>query len=325
MHRFSKIPYVALAKLSLVATLSANTSFTTAAHSELHSSIVTLPTFSASSNLKRNPGVNIDLEDVATLDSMMLIGGTGHKKLSQEIADIIQVPLANTSIGRFADGEVTVQVNENIRSKDVYIIQPCYQPVHDSIVELLLTISCVRRAGAERVIAVIPYLGYKHHRRGSPISTKHHSRYLTSAAVDFAKMLEEVGVDRVISVDLQRPGQGHEACFFDNNIPLETIMTTDHQVKFMLDKIQLNGPIVVVSPNTEMVKKARKFQLGFKKVLQTDDIHLAVFASPDSGSGPYDVKKLELLGNPNFKDAEVIIVDDMVDTACKCRMITYFF
>jgi ribose-phosphate pyrophosphokinase len=102
-------------------------------------------------------------------------------------------------------------------------VQPCAAPVGDSIMELLLTISCARRAGASKISAVIPYFGYKHHRRGSSISQKQlHSRFLTSGAMDFAKMLEVVGVDTVLAVDLQRPGQGHEACFFDTDIPLET-------------------------------------------------------------------------------------------------------
>jgi hypothetical protein len=102
-------------------------------------------------------------------------------------------------VGRFADGECKIEVDQNIRGKDVYIIQSCIAPVNDSAMELLLLVSCAKRSGAKRVNAVVPYFGYKHHRRGSPISTGLSSRFLWSAAADFAKMLEVVGADRVIS------------------------------------------------------------------------------------------------------------------------------
>jgi hypothetical protein len=154
-------------------------------------------------------------------DNLVLISGTSHKELTYEISSLIKVPVANVDVGRFADGEVNIQMHDHVRSKNVYIIQPCAAPVNDSIMELLLMISCARRAGAKNITAVIPYFGYKHHRRGSVISTNNHSRFLSSGAMDFAKMLKEMGVDRVVAVDLQRPGQGHEACFFDTKISLE--------------------------------------------------------------------------------------------------------
>ena len=169
----------------------------------------------ASSTLKDN------LASRNYANNLVLISGTSHKELTYEISSLIKVPVANVDVGRFADGEVNIQIHDHVRSKNVYIIQPCAAPVNDSIMELLLMISCARRAGAKNITAVIPYFGYKHHRRGSVISTNNHSRFLSSGAMDFAKMLKEMGVDRVVSVDLQRPGQGHEACFFDTKISLE--------------------------------------------------------------------------------------------------------
>lgn len=195
---------------------------------DAHDKFYTQPSFGATTNLRRTNRKT----STVTLESLCLIGGTANKDLAVEIADMMKVPIASSTIGRFADGEVSVQINENVRGKDVFIVQTCASPVNDSIMELLLTVSCVRRSGARRVTAVIPYFGYKHHRRGSPLSTLHQSRFLTSGAMDFAKMLQEMGVDRVIAVDLQRPGQGQEACFFDNNVPLETILTTDSLVDF---------------------------------------------------------------------------------------------
>ncbi len=92
-----------------------------------------------------------------TLDSMTLISGTAHKDLAQKIAKEIHVPLCDASVSRFADGEVSVQINDNIRGNDVFIIQTCSAPVNDSIMELLLMVSCARRSNVRRVIAVIPY------------------------------------------------------------------------------------------------------------------------------------------------------------------------
>jgi len=130
-------------------------------------------------------------------------------------------------------------------------------------------------------------------------------------------MLQEMGVDRVVSVDLQRPGQGQEACFFDNQVPLESVVTTDYLVKYFVDNIPLQGPIAVIAPNAECVNKARKFQLGFRKAFGTE-VSLSFYTSPDFGlvkkehypdinfffehfkyrSGPTDTTKLNLLGNP---------------------------
>jgi len=120
--------------------------------------------------------------------------------LTDEISSLINVPITNATLSRYSDGETAIQIDQNIRGCDVFIVQPCAAPVNDSIMELLLTVSCARRSGARRIIAVVPYFGYKHHRRGSQISSKHHSRFLSSGAMDFATMLQEMGVDRVIAV-----------------------------------------------------------------------------------------------------------------------------
>ena len=251
--------------------------------------------------------------------NLSIISGTAHEGLTKEIAMKIGVDTSKTTITRFADGEVSIQFNDNVRGHDVFIVQSCVAPVNDSVMELLLSISCARRSGARRVIAVIPYFGYKHHRRSSQISTKHQSRFLASGAMDFAKMLQEMGVDKVISVDLQRPGQGHEACFFDTNVPLESLMTMEMMVQYFHEKIPLGKRVVVVSPNAECFKKARKFQriLAEKKRMTNveADVKLAAFFPENSGSGPNNTKKLELVGAANVKDADVIIVDDMIDTA----------
>lgn len=208
------------------------------------------------------------------------------------------------------------KIEESIRGKHVFVIQTCAAPVNDNIMELILTITAIRRADAASVTAVIPYFGYKFHRRGLPISTALHSRFLWSAAGDFAKMLQTAGVDNIISVDLQRPGQGHEACLFDSQIPVETISANDNFVKYFADHCNLQSPVVVVSPNTECIKKARKFQKKLKASTGIEDVGYAAFihSNPCSGNKvSLKAESSEFLGDVN--GADVVIVDDMVDTA----------
>ena len=277
-----------------------------------HDKFYTQPSFGATINLRR-ADKHRKISTVS-LDSLCLISGTANKELTKEIAEMMKVNIADSTIGRFADGEVSVQINENVRGKDVFIVQTCASPVNDSIMELLLTVSCARRSGARRVTAVIPYFGYKHHRRGSPLSSLHQSRFLTSGAMDFAKMLQEMGVDRVIAVDLQRPGQGQEACFFDNNVPLETILTTDSLVDYFTKNVSLENDITVIAPNSECVKKAYNVQALLQKKLGKD-VDLLAFFAKDSSSGPTDTDKLELKGKGQIDGRDMVIVDDMVDTA----------
>jgi len=249
-------------------------------------------------------------------ESMLLIGGSAHPALTAAVAEQLNIDRGSASMSRFADGECKVQINDNVRGRDVFILQTCAAPVNDSIMELLMTISAVRRSGASRVIAVIPYFGYKHHRRGLPVHTKVDSLFLSSNARDFAKMLTHLGVDRVISVDLQRPGQGGEASFFDNDVPLETLITTKLMTSKLIDYFR-DSPrdIVVVAPNAESLQKARKYQSALEKNLQKT-ITLKGFFQAHYGSGPSNPSKLISLNltATDFRDKDVIIIDDIIDT-----------
>jgi ribose-phosphate pyrophosphokinase len=183
-----------------------------------------------------------------------------------------------------AAGEIQLAYKENIRGRSVYIVQSCSTPVYDNVMELLLLVTAARRAGAKKVTVVIPYFAFKYHKRGAPISTKHSSRFLWSAGSDFAKMLEAAGVDMVISVDLQRFGQGHEACFFDSSIPVETIDTTRTMAEYLKRSVSLNEKVVVVAANPNCAKKAIKFKniLSEGSNLKTD--HAIYLYSPDRES-----------------------------------------
>jgi ribose-phosphate pyrophosphokinase len=212
------------------------------------------------------------------------------------------------------DGEVTCVVQEPIDGKDVFIIQPCANPVNDHIMEILLLTSCAKRCGAERVTAVIPYFGYKYHRRGEPLSTKNQSRFLWSAPGDFAKMLTTMGVNRIIAVDLHRPGQGQETCFFDTSVPVETVSSSELVLQYLRENVPLSNNVTVVAASPDFLKKARKLQLGLKQTApEGANIQLAAFLRKIDSSEVRTSRELtRLLGD--VKDSDVIIVDDIVDT-----------
>lgn len=124
-----------------------------------------------------------------------LFTGNANKPLAKDIANHLGMSLGKIVVSRFADGEVNVVVNENVRGKDVYIIQPTSPPVNETLMELLLMISTMRRASARKITAIIPYYGYARQDR------KMQARVPISAA-DVARLLEAMGVDRVVAVDL---------------------------------------------------------------------------------------------------------------------------
>jgi hypothetical protein len=237
----------------------------------------------------------------AKLKDLVLISGTNHPSLSEEIASILNISLAETKISRFTDGECAIRVMEEVRGRCVYIVQPCGEDTSDSIMELLLTISTVKRAGCKSVTAVIPYFPFKHYRRGMPKSKKLHTKFLVSGPTDFGKMLEAMGVDRVISVNLQRPGQGQEACFMDNSIPLEDVSTTHMTTAYFQDNVKLEGPIVLMSPNDECLKKAVKFETDFKVIFPKSKT--SIVASVHKGTSVFkdNAGDFEILGKLNVR------------------------
>jgi hypothetical protein len=122
--------------------------------------------FGATVNLQRRKAKLAAGDRSKSLEYLSIIGGSAHPALNKEISSLIGKELVDASLSRFSDGEVSIRVNNSIHGKNVFIIQPCVAPVNDNIMELLLCVSTAKRAGANRVTAVIPYFGYKHHRRG---------------------------------------------------------------------------------------------------------------------------------------------------------------
>jgi len=252
-----------------------------------------------------------------------IIAGTSNRSLAEKVCQQLGRKLTPIDINKFSDGEIIVQIKETMRGKDVFIIQTCTSPVNDSIMELLLMVGAANRSGASSVTAVIPYFGYRLNRRGLPISSTHHSRFLWNAANDISKMLMVIGVDKVISVDLQRPGQSHEACFTKTSLPAETISTNDLFIEYFANIFSKASsgagnnnsvPIAVVSANMELGKKAKKFQNKLRVLLPNMQIDYGVFVR--SGSDHNMVKdpaSLEFQGSVKGKD--VLVIEDYLDSA----------
>jgi ribose-phosphate pyrophosphokinase len=227
-------------------------------------------------------------------------GGSNHK-LAEEITEHLGMKLGDITVGRFADGEVNVMVNENVRGQDVYLIQPTCPPnVNESLVELLLMVSTMRRASARRITAVIPYYGYARQDR------KMTSRVPISAA-DVARLLESMGVDRVIAIDLHC---GQIQGFFGPRVPVDNLEAAQVGVEYFgeLDP-PLQNP-VVVSPDAGGVYRAKKFGEALHKRIGTEP-GVAMIIKQRKKAG--EIARMDLVGSVEGCDA--IIVDDMIDSA----------
>lgn len=221
----------------------------------------------------------------------MVFAGNAHPQLSQDIAKHLELPLGKAVVGCFSDGEIMVELMENVRGKDVFIVQPTCVPTNDNIMELLVMADALRRSSAMRITAVIPYFGYSRQDR-RPRS----ARVPISAKV-VANMITTVGVDRVLTVDLHADQiQG----FFD--IPVDNIYSTP----IMLNDIRSqNFPdLIVVSPDVGGVVRARAL------AKRLDDAELAIIDK--RRPGPNLAKVMHIIGD--VEGQHCIVVDDMVDT-----------
>jgi len=269
--------------------------------------------------------------------NFLIVTGSANVALSKDICNILGTAATPTDVWQFSDGELSCSINETVRGKDIYLIQSFGNPVNDNIMELLLTISALRRSGANNITAVIPYFGYKFHRnRGMPITTPYGSRFMWNTAADIAKMLRVCGVDKVISVDLQRAGQNHEACFFENVVPVETVDSTSIFVDYFANTVyhpdnenntHVQNKVVVLSSNTEFVKKAKRFQrklqakakvgkVGYAAFLD-DDVNIAI-SHPSTSKTSDDADRV--LGDVDGCD--VIIIDDIVESGAGMANLT---
>ena len=215
-----------------------------------------------------------------------------NRKLAQDIAAAMGLPLGRCTVGAFADGEVSISIEESVRGSDVFVIQSTCGPVNNNLMELLIMIDALKRASAARITAVIPYYGYARQDRKAkgrdPISTKL-----------VANMIEAAGADRVLTMDLHAAQiQG----FFD--IPVDNLLSNPIFVKYYMSKFEHPEEMVVVSPDVGSVARSRTFanKMG---------MNLAIVDKRREKANQCEV--MNVIGD--VKGKKCILFDDMVDTA----------
>ena len=225
------------------------------------------------------------------LFNTVLFTGNANPVLAQQIASHLGVELGQASVGRFSDGEVTVEIRQNVRARDVFVVQPTCTPTNENVMELLIMVDALKRASARRITAVIPYFGYARQDR-RPRST----RVPISAKV-VANLLETVGVERVLTMDLHADQiQG----FFD--IPVDNIYASPVLLSDLKSKDYPN--LVVISPDVGGVVRAR----ALAKQLDCD---LAIIDKRRPTANVSEV--MHVIGE--IEGRNCVIMDDMIDTA----------
>ena len=227
-----------------------------------------------------------------TDSSMMVFAGNANPQLAQEIATHLHMSLGKVIVGRFSDGEVMVEVMENVRGKDVFIVQPTCSPTNENLMELLVMIDVMRRSSAARVTAVIPYFGYARQDR------RPRSARVPITAKVIADMIGAVGADRVLTVDLHADQiQG----FFD--IPVDNVYASP----ILLGDVwrQKHENLMVVSPDVGGVVRARAL------AKRLDDADLAIIDKRRPRANVAQV--MNIIGDVEGRSC--VIVDDLVDTA----------
>jgi len=225
------------------------------------------------------------------LFNTVLFTGNANPVLAQEIANHLGVDLGKAMVGRFSDGEVTVEIRQNVRARDVFVMQPTCAPTNDNLMELLIMVDALKRASARRITAVIPYFGYARQDR-RPRST----RVPISAKV-VANLLETVGVERLLTMDLHADQiQG----FFD--IPVDNIYASPVLLSDLKSKNYPN--LVVISPDIGGVVRAR----ALAKQLGCD---LAIIDKRRPTANVSEV--MHVIGE--IEGRNCVIMDDMIDTA----------
>ncbi|MBF0308930.1 MAG: ribose-phosphate pyrophosphokinase [Magnetococcales bacterium] len=224
------------------------------------------------------------------MQKMKIFSGTANPELGRRIADYLMVPLGNATVQRFADGEIFIQIDENVRGKDVFVVQPTSRPANDHLMELLIMVDALRRASAGRITTVIPYYGYARQDRKEAGRTP-----ITAKLV--ADLLDAGGVQRVLTMDLHA---GQIQGFF--NMPVDNLYASPVLLEAIRQRGVRDG--VVISPDVGGVVRAR----SYAKRLNMD---LAIIDKRRPAPNMAEVH--HIIGEVDGKDC--IIVDDMVDTA----------
>ena len=223
-------------------------------------------------------------------EGIKLFTGNAHKELAKEVAAYLDIPIGDATATTFSDGEIMVQINENVRGTDVFVLQPTCMPINYNIMELLLIADALKRASAKRITAVMPYYGYSRQDR------KVQPRVPISAKL-VADLITAAGINRILTMDLHAAQiQG----FF--NIPVDNLYASPVLLDYVQEKYTTKK-LVIVSPDAGGVERAR----AFAKMLQCS------IAIVDKRREAANVSQImNVIGEVEKKDT--IILDDMIDT-----------
>lgn len=229
----------------------------------------------------------------------MLFCGNASQELTQRIADNLNIPIGKALVSKFSDGETMVEIQENVRGRDVFIVQSTCAPTNDNLMELITLADALRRASAAKITAVIPYFGYARQDR------RVRSARVPITAKIVADILAAVGISRVVTVDLH--ADQIQGFFY---MPVDNLYSTP----IMLDDLKANGykDITIVSPDVGGVVRAR----AIAKHIPGADLAIIDKRRPRQN----EAQVMHIIGD--VKDRECIIVDDIVDTASTlCRAV----
>ena len=228
--------------------------------------------------------------DENSISGLAIFSGNSNPVLTKKICDYLNLPMGNAKVKTFSDGEIQIEIDENVRSKDVFLIQSTCEPVNNNLVELLLMLDAFKRSSASRITAVVPYYGYA--RQDKKVAPR-----VPISAKLVADMLEVAGANRVITMDLHA---GQIQGFF--NIPVDNLFAAPVILEYI--KSHFDNNLVIVSPDAGGAERAR----AFAKRLHAD---LAVVDK--RRDAPNKARAMAVIGDVAGKIA--IILDDMVDTA----------
>src|SRR5690349_20059696 len=227
-----------------------------------------------------------------SIETMALFAGNANPALASDIARYLQTPLGLADVGRFSDGEVSVEIRENVRGRDVFIVQPTCPPSNDNLMELLIMVDACRRASAARITAVIPYMGYARQDR------RPRAMRVPITAKLVANMIASAGVDRLLTVDVHAD---QIQDFFD--IPVDNVYASPVLLGDAWKQKYEN--LMVVSPDVGGVVRARAL------AKRLDDAELAIIDK--RRPRPNESEVMNIIGEVKGKNC--ILIDDLVDTA----------
>lgn len=225
------------------------------------------------------------------MSKMHIFSGTANQRLAKSVCDVMGIECGKIEVKRFADGEIFVEIGENVRGQECFVIQPTCKPTNDNLMELLITVDALKRASAGSITAVIPYFGYARQDR----KTKPRSPITARLTAD---LLTAAGVQRVVTIDLHSPAiQGFFSVPVDN-LYAKPVFVSYVKLHYDTDKL------IIVSPDAGGVARARSY---------AEALHVPMAIVDKRRSAPNVSEVMHVIGDVKGKHA--LLVDDMIDTA----------